>query len=402
MEDIDLTYICKSLANLSGIPTRLFESEALAGTFSTVKLARDPMEVYRGEVFGIRSHVGYYITPRFHLYGVVNSGNTRIVVGPTAQIIANDQSLRELAFEADVPKDEVQDFLDGMKSIVRMPLESLLMMLCAVNYALNGEKLALSDIAISEETQSAIKQSVERRRTERVYETEEPQLHNTLQLEETLMDIVRRGDTAQLRRWLASAPAVRGGVLAADQLRQLKNTFIVTTTLASRAAIRGGMDMESALTLSDAYIQRMELLGTQNGILNLQYNMILEYTEQVERVRHGAQPTRLALEAANYVQRHLSEPINTEAMAKEFFLSRTHFSAKFKKETGETLTTFILREKMEEAKRLLRYTDKSSSAIGAYLGYSSQGHFSRVFRKYTGVTPSEFRETYKPRHLSME
>ena len=126
--------------------------------------------------------------------------------------------------------------------------------------------------------------------------------------------------------------------------------------------------------------------------MNLQYNMVLEFTEQVERVRRGRQPTQLAVEAANYVQRHLSEPIRTEAMAKEFYLSRTHFSARFKKETGETPTAFILREKMEESKRLLRYTDKSSAAIGAYLGYSSQGHFSRVFKQYTGQTPSEYRE----------
>ena len=206
------------------------------------------------------------------------------------------------------------------------------------------------------------------------------------------MDLVCRGNTAALRQWVAQAPPVRGGVLAADQLRQLKNTFIVTATLTSRAAIRGGLNAEDALTLSDGYIRRVELLTDQAKILNLQYNMVTEFTEQVERVRRGAQPTKLAVEVSNYVQRHLSEPINTEAMAKEFFLSRTHFSARFKQETGETLSTFILREKMEEAKRLLRYTDKSSSAIGSYLGYSSQGHFSRVFKQYSGITPSEYRE----------
>ena len=78
-------------------------------------------------------------------------------------------------------------------------------------------------------------------------------------------------------------------------------------------------------------------------------------------------------------------------MAEEFYLSRPYLSAKFKRETGETLTDFILREKTEEAKRLLRYSDKSASAIGAYLGFSSHGHFIRVFKKYAGVTPNEFR-----------
>ena len=45
-----------------------------------------------------------------------------------------------------------------------------------------------------------------------------------------------------------------------------------------------------------------------------------------------------------------------------------------------------------EEQKTIRYTDRSSAAIGAYLGYSSQGHFSRVFRQYTGRMPSEYRE----------
>ena len=277
-----------------------------------------------------------------------------------------------------------------------MPLGTLLIMLCTMNHLLTGEELELSDLAIHESEQQRIKVAVERRRTERKHNSEPTPLpHNTLQIEETLMDIVRRGDSAALRQWIAQAPPARGGVLASDQLRQMKNTFIVTATLASRAAIRGGLSAEEAFSLSDGYIRQAELLSSQAGITNLQYNMVLEFTEQVERVRRGSNPSKLSLEAADYVRRHLSEPINTEEMAREFYLSRTHFSAKFKKETGETLTAFILREKMEEAKRLLRYTDKSSSAIGAYLGYSSQGHFARVFKRFTGQTPGEYREKHK-------
>lgn len=391
MKKINLRYLCKSMAGLSGMPVRLYEDGALLSMHSVIRLPRDPAAPYQKQLEQITEHVGYFVTPQFFCYGVLNAGKNRIIVGPTAQVLPNDQALRELAFQADVPIEETQAFLDGMKSLVRMPLESLLTMLCTVNHVLNGEELELNDLAIHEASQQQLKTDTEQRRVETA---SLPQQHNTLQLEETLMDFVRRGNTAALRQWITSAPPVRGGVLAGDQLRQLKNTFIVIATLASRAAIRGGLNAEDALSLSDGYIRRAELLGDQMELLNLQLHMILEFTERVERIRRGAQPTKLAIEVANYVQRHMSEPISTEAMAKEFFLSRTHFSARFKAETGETLTAFILREKMEEAKRLLRYTDKSAAAIGAYLGYSSQGHFSRVFKQYTGVTPREHRERY--------
>lgn len=396
MENINLHYICKTWAGLSGIPTRVYSKDEQIYSYSVISLPRDPIEIFRKEIWKIKDHVGYFISPRFHAYGIVNSGEKKIVVGPTAQVMANDQSLRELAFQLNVPKEEIPEFVSGMKSITRLPLESLLMMLCPVNYILNGEELELKDILIHDGRQTELKKHVENRRTEKVYH-DEPNgvLHNTLQLEEMLINIVRKGDTAALRQWAETAPAVRGGTIAGDQLRQLKNTFIVSTTLVSRAAVRGGMDADDALSLSDAYIRRAELLATQNEIVNLQFNMVMEFTEQVEKIRHGKSPSRLQVEVANYVQHHLSEPISTEKMAKDFYLTRTHFSSKFKAETGMTLTDFILSEKTEEAKRLLRYSDKSAAAIGTYLGFSSHGHFTKVFKKYTGITPNEYRGKYR-------
>ncbi len=81
-----------------------------------------------------------------------------------------------------------------------------------------------------------------------------------------------------------------------------------------------------------------------------------------------------------------------EDMAARFYMSRPYLSARFRQETGMTLTDFILNEKTEEAKRLLRWSDKTAAAIGAYLGFSSTAHFSRVFKKYAGLTPREYRE----------
>ena len=395
---VDYAYLARSMAGLSGVPVRVYrKGEELCRSFPA-PLPRDPMELCRKEVFAIAEHVGYYASPLFHYYGVLNAGDMKIVVGPTAQIMADEQKLRELAFRLDVPPEQVPAFVEGMNAIVRLPVETLLQMLCTVNHFLNGgEKLELSDLAIHEEEQALIKTGVEQRRTSRVYEEEvqAAQTHNTLDIEEALMGIVRRGDTVALKRWLSSAPAVQGGTMAGDQLRQLRNLFIVTVTLVSRAAIRGGMSQEDAFSLSDAYIRRVELLTSHSKIQNLQYHMLLEYTEQVDKLRRGQHVSKFSLDVANYVRHHLSEPVSVEKMAEDFFLSRPYLSAKFKRETGQTLTDFILSEKTEEAKRLLRYSEKPLSAIGAYLGFSSHGHFARVFKQYAGMTPNEYREKHR-------
>ena len=82
-------------------------------------------------------------------------------------------------------------------------------------------------------------------------------------------------------------------------------------------------------------------------------------------------------------------------MAEVLFMSRPYLSRKFKEKTGESLTDFILYEKTEEAKRLLRYSDKPITAISSYLGFSSPSHFSRVFKARVCITPGEYREKHQ-------
>ena len=400
MEKIDHAYLCTVIGNLSGIPIRVFFKQEPILYHSIVYLPVDPLTAYKNEVLAINSHIGYFITPYFHYYGIVNSGDYTIVLGPSIQTCGSDQTLREMAFRLDVPAADTEDFIAGMKNIVPMPLASILQILCTMNYVLNGEKLGLSDIQIYDAEQQKLRDKLEEERAAQNFNADinsifkKRLVHNTIDLEQTIAGFVRKGDTLSLKNWIAKAPAVNAGTLASDQLRQLKNTFIVTATLISRAAIGGGMDAEDALSLSDAYIQKCELLNNFDAITNLQYRLVMDYTTRVEKLRLGKAPSKLVLDVTNYIHHHLSEAITTEEIAKALFISRSRLSVKFKQETGENLVDFILKEKVEEAKRLLRYTEKTAVSIGCYLGFSSQSHFSRVFKKYAGYLPNEYRKRH--------
>lgn len=392
----NVQYLCTTIGNLAGIPIRIYKNDKQIFYYSVVNLPKDPIAPYEGKILKIPEHIGYFITPRFHYYGIVNSGTYKIVLGPSRQWLANKTDLTELAFECDVPKDDTENFIAAMESLVAMPLNSILQTMCSMNFVLNGERLSLADITIYDEEQLRLSEEIAAKQAETHYDEtnvlyDDTAVHNTLALEQTIMSFVSHGDTAALKEWLKNAPAVRPGTLSSDTLRQLKNTFIVTATLVSRAAIRGGADVNDALSLSDAYIQKCELLSSVESIVNLQFHMVLDYTERVERIRIGRTPVKLLTDIANYVQKHLSEPVDIEALSKAVFVSRTHLAVKFKKETGMTLTEFVLKEKVEEGKRLLRYTDKPISSIATHLGFSSQSHFTNVFRKYANSSPNEYR-----------
>ena len=391
VEKDDLVYICSLVGNLSGIPARVYEDGAPVHTVSMAALPADPVCLALKELTAIGTHVGFHVTKRFFYYGVVVSGAHRIVLGPSRQAPPSDQELREAAFEMELPPEDTEGFIAGMRQIARMPLESLMQLLCAVNFMVNGEKLTLNDLVGSGENVFGLEEArAQERMAEKAPDPEA--LHNSLAVEQTVMNIIRKGDTAALENFARNAPAVRPGMMSRDQLRQARNTFIVTAAEASRAAIRGGMDAEDALTACDSYIRQCEMITDIQRITQLNYDMVLFYTRQVQRVRHGHYPTELVMNVANYVQHHLSEPITTAGIADSLFLSRQHLSRRFTREAGVPLAEFVRNEKTEEAKRLLRYTDRSVSAIALYLGFSSQGHFARVFKDLTGLTPGEYRD----------
>ncbi len=391
-----LRYICTMIGNLSGVPIRIYKNRSLIFSHSVVWLPVDPICLCEDEILDIRSHIGYYTAQFFYYYGIVNYEDYSIISGPTRLTSARVQELRELAFLAGVPSEETDAFVSGMRAVISLPLESLLQMLLSVNFFLNEEMLEITDLTIREDEQQMYNAQLGREQAEHRYDQDllDPvaqEVHNTYRTEQTLLDLIEKGDVSALDEWLKDAPAVRPGSIAPDQLRQVKNTLIVTATLASRAAVRGGMDVEDAFSLSDAYIRKCELLQTPDRIINLQYHMVLDFTSQVSNLKLHGNSSALAAAVAEYVRHHLSDPVSTEKIAEKLHFSRTWLSRKFHEETGIPLSNFIRIKKTEEAQRLLRYTDKSLREISVYLGYSSQSHFQTAFKKQLGVTPMQYR-----------
>ena len=401
MDTKGLEYLAKKMGALTGIPVRLYKGNGETFYYSTVYLPKDPFLLYMDPVFEIEENVGYYMTKDLHIFGLVRKGDLRFIIGPSIETKEDEKGLKVMAFDLEVDSNLVDDFINGMKSITKMPLSSLLDVLLSLNYFLNGEMKELHELTINDSIQEELKRVLENdikgKEIDRVLQkqfegtTKVQEEHNTYTQEQELMMLIRKGETEKLKDWISSAPAIRGGTIADNGLRQVKNMFVVSVTLASRAAIQGGVDPETALSVSDGFLKRCELLYSVEKISNLQYLMVLEYAGMVRRVRQKDYTAPLVMKVANYVVSHITDSLTTEQIADALFLSRPYLSSRFHKEAGKTLYSFIMDEKIEEAKRLIIYSGRSISSISQYLGFSSLGHFSSLFKKNTGYTPTEYR-----------
>jgi two-component system response regulator YesN len=100
----------------------------------------------------------------------------------------------------------------------------------------------------------------------------------------------------------------------------------------------------------------------------------------------------LMLSAKDYIERNLSTELSIDVLADYLGISGSYFSLLFKQHFGETFVEYVTKQRMEMAKSLLALSNKSVTQVGQMVGYVERRYFTRVFNKYTGMLPSEFRE----------
>lgn len=404
----DLTYYAQGFARLISAPVRLYRDGTCIWTYSPISLVRDPVTGYEAAVCAFAGDVGYISTDDGSYVAVMTWSDTTLALGPFYIARPGREAIRRLALRLDVPAAEYPHFERGMYAIPPVPIATTIQALCMLYYALSGVRLDASTAVLRgrdaacdtghraepmcgiDGASNATDASTSRAPEAPLPAT--PLRHNSMEVERTIQNLVRRGKPNELRTYFANIPSFGYGTLSADALRSMKNIFVSTATLVSRAAVAGGLSEESALSLSDTYINRCELISNSAGILELSYEMTIDFAERVARVRLGSEPSALVLGTTNYVQEHLYERITTEDIAQALFVSRSYLSSRFKRETGIALAAYVQTEKVREAKQLLRATSLSLLSISTYLGYSSQSQFGTVFKRACGITPSEYRQ----------
>ena len=107
--------------------------------------------------------------------------------------------------------------------------------------------------------------------------------------------------------------------------------------------------------------------------------------------RQTALPGFKLRRAVAYLEEHLAEPFNLAKLSEAVGMSEFHFSRLFKKATGLSPSRYFIRQRVARAQLLLQETDTSIIKIGMSVGYSSPSHFAQVFRRETGLPPSHYR-----------
>jgi AraC-like DNA-binding protein len=112
------------------------------------------------------------------------------------------------------------------------------------------------------------------------------------------------------------------------------------------------------------------------------------------RLKKAAARSRPVMQAMDFIYNHLHQTIRIPEIAAALGLNASYLSTIFHRETGITITEYIRQRRIEAAGNMLRYSSFSYGEIAAYLAFSNQSHFIRVFKAQTGYTPKEYRDQF--------
>lgn len=230
-------------------------------------------------------------------------------------------------------------------------------------------------------------------------EMEDTTYHSYME-EQRMLDQVRNGNAEEaVACHLAMDSKV--GMLSESEQEHWKIMTVMAVTLCSRAAIEGGLTPSEAYGLSCFYIRKIESCSTKDELKKLRNTAVRHFAECMSDLKKYSAEGDYTRQVKDYVARHYREKIYLSDIAEAIHINQTYLSKIFARETGETIQEYICKIRVERAANLLRYSDEEISEIALYVNFPSQSYLGKMFRKYMGITPLEYRKEYGTAEYSM-
>ena len=175
-----------------------------------------------------------------------------------------------------------------------------------------------------------------------------------------------------------------------NSLDIIKSRSVELCSLLSRAAIEGGAETNNILKINNNYLKIITEISDFEDLCYKLQEIVEAFSESMFYTKHVEQ-NGMIKKSINYIAKNFDKNITLNEVAKEVHLNPSYFSSVFKQSTGSSFTEYLNMVRIEESKRLLGNTDISIIDIAVSTGFESQSYFSKVFKKYTGLTPSQYR-----------
>lgn len=233
--------------------------------------------------------------------------------------------------------------------------------------------------------QSRINESIQRYKAENIDSVAYP-----YEKEKELLAKVKLGNVLEANAILND---LLGYVLFSqgNSLEVIKPRAIELCSLLSRTAIEGGAPTDSILKLNNHFLKNLQQVNSMDTLCHKLQEVVETFSESMFNYI-PSKNNELIKSAMMYISKHFNTPLTLEEVSEHVHLHPSYFSSMFKQSAGSSFKEYLNMVRIEESKRLLANTTFSIIDIAIAVGFEDQSYFSKVFKKYTGLTPKQFRQ----------
>lgn len=181
------------------------------------------------------------------------------------------------------------------------------------------------------------------------------------------------------------------GCSTRNQIKLYEYYTVSAIALGCRYAIKGGVSQEDACDLADILLGEVEKASTEEEYHDLFELSLICFAKAVHRGK-CEKSSYMVEQCKTYISRHIFEKIRLEDVAAFVGMNPNYLCGIFQGETGITIHNYIQQKKVEVSCNLLKFSQSSVTDIAHYMGFASQSNYGVIFRKWKGMTPTEYRQ----------
>lgn len=161
--------------------------------------------------------------------------------------------------------------------------------------------------------------------------------------------------------------------------------------------IRDSHMPEKPILLDFSIEDAFSLCISQDELYNSLLSRLMQYREDIlgkhgEQIKNFLSPIEQAI---SYIDQNYYRELDLASISRLISMNSSYFSSLFKKKTGLTFSTYLQNVRLEKAKKLLLHSNSKLYEISESIGISNVKYFCRLFKNYTGMTPSEFKKQFE-------
>lgn len=257
------------------------------------------------------------------------------------------------------------------------------MLFVVVNHIIKRNINSLDEIDATRVQQQAIRHEIEERKRNHLPDLSDYDTY--LKKERKFLRYIRLGDRTRANHTLQSLLTDLYTKTVGD-IETVKVRILELATLTSRAAVEGGANADRIMMLLKEFNKEIEGIERVETFFYKIQRIVETFLEGIFTL---ANKKHLAIvkQARDFMMEHYAQPLTVTNVAQHLFISPSHLSRLFREELDCTINDYLTRVRVEQAVEIMKKPEFSVAQVSKAVGFQSQSYFTKVFRKYIGVTP---------------